>query len=124
MFSRIYSIRSISGGIFHSFKIKHQVCQVENRRCLSAVIKIPGSVQQIQQLYSLNKKCDFSNTLQGTMKHILHVGKRIIIDSKSALSKGYGQISIIPKPECFGDFGEVPLFSPPFRVTTRRETSL
>ena len=21
-----------------------------------------------------------------------------------------GQISIIPKPECFGDFGEVPLF--------------
>ena len=33
----------------------------------------------------------------------------------------FGQISIIPKPESFGDFGEVPLQSPPFRVTTRRE---
>ena len=28
-----------------------------------------------------------------------------------------GQISIIPKPEFFGDFGEIPLQSPQFKVT-------
>ena len=36
----------------------------------------------------------------------------------SPISRGYsGQISIIPKPEFFGDFGEIPLQSPPFGVT-------
>ena len=29
----------------------------------------------------------------------------------SGQNHGAGQISIIPKPECFGDFGEVPLLN-------------
>ena len=35
-----------------------------------------------------------------------------------------GQISIIPKPECFGDFGEVPLLNHHLGEFPRRETSL
>ena len=32
-----------------------------------------------------------------------------------------GQITIIPKPECFGDLGGDSLTKPPFKVTKRRE---
>ena len=33
-----------------------------------------------------------------------------------------GQISIIPKPELRGFWGDFPYFSPPFKVTNRRGT--
>ena len=43
-------------------------------------------------------------------------------DNSWQLAETSGQITTIPKPECFGDFGDTSLTKLPFKVTNRRWT--